>query len=168
MEQNKFEIEAKRMRPALLRLAVRYVENADDAEDVIQDVLLKLWFLRDKLDKYRSLDALAVVVTKHLCLNRRRGKKLELVALEEGLAVGYEDTPELKLVGEEKMQELLRLIADLPDLQQSVLRMKHIEGFEVEEIARITGSTAIAVRTNLSRARKRVREQFMLQNKEWN
>ena len=68
--------------------------------------------------------------------------------------------------GEEKMQELMKLIHALPDLQQAVLRMKHIEGFEVEEIARLTGSTPIAVRTNLSRARKRVREQFLLQNQE--
>ena len=46
MEQNEFEIEAKRMRPALLRMATRYLEDSDDAEDVVQDVLLKLWFLR--------------------------------------------------------------------------------------------------------------------------
>ena len=76
MEQNKFEIEAKRMRPALLRLAMRYMENADDAEDVIQDVLLKLWFLRERLDEYRSLDALAVVITRHQCLNQMRGRKM--------------------------------------------------------------------------------------------
>ena len=43
--------------------------------------------------------------------------------------------------------------------------MKHIEGFEVEEIARMTGSTPVAVRTNLSRARKKVREQFMIHNR---
>ena len=65
------------------------------------------------------------------------------------------------------MKELLELIATLPDLQQAILRMKHIDGFEVEEIARLTGSTVIAVRTNLSRARKKVREQFMKRNKEW-
>ena len=51
--------------------------------------------------------------------------------------------------------------------EQAILRMKHIDGFEVEEIARLTGSTVIAVRTNLSRARKKVREQFMKRNKEW-
>ena len=72
MERQQFEIEAKRMRPALLRLASRYMEDADEAEDVIQDVLLKLWFLREKLDRYRSVDALAMVITKHLCINQLR------------------------------------------------------------------------------------------------
>lgn len=60
----------------------------------------------------------------------------------------------MKLVEEENMQEILEVIGTLPDLQQSILRMKHLEGFEVEEIARLTGSTPVAVRTNLSRARK--------------
>ncbi|MBQ8888664.1 MAG: sigma-70 family RNA polymerase sigma factor [Bacteroidaceae bacterium] len=156
------------MRPALLRLAVRYTENTDEAEDVVQDVLLKLWFLRDRLDEYRSIDALAVVITKHLCLNRRRGIQIEQRTLDEGMYIIGEDSPERKLIKEERMEELLELIATLPNLQQAILRMKHIEGFEVEEIARLTGSTPIAIRTNLSRARKKVREQFLMRNKEWN
>ena len=168
MEQHKFEIEAKRMRPALLRLAMRYTEDADEAEDVIQEVLLKLWFLRDRLDAYRSVDALAIVITKHLCLNRKRSVQAEKVSLEEGMAIVCEDTPEQTLIREERMDELLELIAGLPNLQQAILRMKHVEGFEVEEIARMTGSTPIAIRTNLSRARKKVREQFLRRNKEWN
>mgnify|MGYP003107973006 CR=1 FL=1 len=134
------------MRPALLRMATRYLEDSDDAEDVVQDVLLKLWFLRGKLDKYRSVDALAIVITKHLCINCIRGARIEKVA-------------------EENMQEILDSISTLPNLQQAILRMKHIEGFEVEEIARMTGSTPVAVRTNLSRARKKVREQFMIHNR---
>ena len=167
MEQHKFEIEAKRMRPAILRMATHYTEDTDEAEDVVQETLLKLWFLRDRLSQYRNVDALAMVITKHLCINRKRGKHLVTVSLEEGLTIVGEQNPERRLMDEERMQELLELIATLPNLQQSILKMKHIEGFEVEEIARLTGSTVIAVRTNLSRARKKVREQFMKRNKEW-
>ena len=156
------------MRPALLRLAMRYTEDTDEAEDVIQDVLLKLWFLRDRLDRYRSIDALATVITKHLCLNWKRDRHPDFVALEEGMIIFVEDTPEQELVREERMEELLALIGKLPDLQQAILRMKHVEGFEVEEIARLTGRNPVAVRTNLSRARKKVREQFLMKNKIWN
>ena len=168
MEQHKFEIEAKRMRPSILRLAMHYTEDEDEAEDVVQEVLLKLWFLRERLESYRSIDALAMVITRHLCLNRKRERHLEKVPLEEGKAIIGEDSPEWMIIQEEKMDEILKLIAGLPDLQQAVLRMKHVEGFEVEEIARLTGSNPIAVRTNLSRARKKVREEFLKRNKEWN
>ena len=167
MEQHKFEIEAKRMRPALLRMATHYTEDTDEAEDVVQETLLKLWFLRDRLSQYRNVEALAMIITKHLCINRKRGQHLVTVSLEEGLTIIGEQNPERRLMDEERMQELLDMIATLPDLQQSILKMKHIEGMEVEEIARLTGSTPIAVRTNLSRARKKVREQFMRRNKEW-
>lgn len=156
------------MRPALLRMAIRYLENSDEAEDVVQDAMLKLWFLRDRLDQYRSVDALAIVITKHLCINRLRGIRIEKVDLEQGISMGGGENPEMKLVEEENMQEILEVISTLPDLQQAVLRMKHLEGFEVEEIARLTGSTPVAVRTNLSRARKKVKEQFMIYNKVWN
>lgn len=168
MEQHKFEIEAKRMRPALLRMALRYLENPDEAEDVVQDALLKLWFLRDRLDQYRSVDALAIIIIKHLCINRLRGIRIVKVELEQGISIVGGENPEMKLVEEENMQEILEVINTLPDLQQAILRMKHLEGFEVEEIARLMGSTPVAVRTNLSRARKKVREQFMIYNKVWN
>lgn len=57
------------MRPQLLQLAIRYLNNGDDAEDVVQDTLLKLWFLRDRLDDYRSVDSLASVITRHLAIS---------------------------------------------------------------------------------------------------
>lgn len=161
MERQQFEIEAQRIRPALLRMANRYMEDTDEAEDVVQDVLLKLWFLREKLDRYRSVDALAIVITKHLCINKLRGIRVETVDLQQGLSIDGGEKADKRLLENEEMQEVLQAIATLPDLQQAVLRMKHIEGFEVEEIARITGSTPVAVRTNLSRARKRIREQFI-------
>ena len=156
------------MRPSILRLAMHYTEDEDEAEDVVQEVLLKLWFLRERLESYRSIDALAMVITRHLCLNRKRERHLEKVPLEEGKAIIGEDSPEWMIIQEERMDEILNLIAGLPDLQQAVLRMKHVEGFEVEEIARLTGSNPIAVRTNLSRARKKVREEFLKRNKVWN
>ena len=156
------------MRPSILRLAMHYTEDEDEAEDVVQEVLLKLWFLRERLESYRNIDALAMVITRHLCLNRKRERHLEKVPLEEGKAIIGEDSPEWMIIQEEKMDEILKLIAGLPDLQQAVLRMKHVEGFEVEEIARLTGSNPIAVRTNLSRARKKVREEFLKRNKVWN
>ena len=155
------------MRPALLRIAKHYMEDTDEAEDAVQETLIKLWFLRERLSQYRSIDALAMVIIKHLCFNIKRGQHPDIVSLEEGLTIEGEPDPEWKLISKERMRELLKLISNLPDLQQAILRMKHIEGMEVEEIARITGSTAIAVRTNLSRARKRVREQFMRRNNEW-
>ena len=59
-----------------------------------------------------------------------------------------------------------QLISQLPAVQQTIIRMKDVEGYEIGEIAEITGSQVEAIRSNLSRARKKIREQFLLLNKQ--
>ena len=58
------------------------------------------------------------------------------------------------------------LISKLPSLQQTIIRMKDIEGYELAEIAEITATPVENVRVNLSRARKKIREQFLQLNKQ--
>lgn len=140
------------MRPALLRMAIRYLENSDEAEDAVQDALLKLWFLRDRLDQYRSVDALAIVITKHLCINRLRGTRIEKVDLEQGISIGGGENPEMKLVEEENMQEILEVIGTLPDLQQSIPGMR-----EVCRENRVCRSQTVRRRLPEGRDRKRYR-----------
>lgn len=161
MERKEFESRITRMRPQLLQLAIRYLNNGDDAEDVVQDTLLKLWFLRDRLDDYRSVDSLASVITRHLAISCIRSRRSGMVDIDELYDVKGDELTETKIIREESLKEIFDAISALPDLQQSILRMKHVEGFEVEEIAAITGSNPGAVRVNLSRARKRVKQQFM-------
>lgn len=161
METNRFEIEAKRMRPRLLSLATRYVGNTNDAEDVTQETLLKLWFMRERLEHYQSVEALALVTVKHLCLNVLRNRKETTETDPATLPLADEKTAEQQWVEQEEEEEIRTLVESLPNLQQAILKMRHIEGLEVEEIARITDSNAVAVRANLSRARRRIKEQFM-------
>ena len=62
MEQREFEIEVGRIRPRLHHEAMRYVSDEADAEDIAQEVVLKLWVMHDRLDEYRSMEALAVAM----------------------------------------------------------------------------------------------------------
>ena len=92
---------------------------------------------RDRLGDYRSVEAMAVVITRHLCLSRKRdyGKSLDLQALKETTDSG---SPEQLLIGRETEGRLLELIDSLPDRQQAILRMKHVDGMETDEIAALT------------------------------
>ena len=155
MERKEFEILVKRIRPRVLRESFHYVEDPDESEDITQDVMLKLWSMREHLEEYRSVEALAVVMAKHLSLNRRRsfGRFLRDLFPQD---LEDEMTPESRTISKEEEKKLTRLIDSLPDVQQATLRMKHIDGMEVEEIAAMTGATVNAVRVNLSRARKKI------------
>lgn len=154
MTRSKFESEAGRLRPMLLRVATSIVGNEDDGADVVQETLLKLWFLRDRLESYSCLDAPARVIVRNLSINfvrrRARGPVATDRLPEEAV---YERDESLS-------DEMADALSRLPDTEQAVLRMKHLEGFETEEIAAMIHSTPGAVRTALSRARRRIRDLY--------
>jgi len=160
MEQEQFKQVVVPLRRKLLIYAQRFLENPDDAEDVVQEVLLKLWYMRENLMSYESIPALATQITKHLCLNRLKAHSYKWEELE-GISVESEiPSPYSQLEQKDSVAQVMRIIDRLPDLQQTILRMKHIDGFEIDEIAALTGSRPEAIRMNLSRARKTVKELF--------
>lgn len=138
----------------LLRVAVSITGNEEDSADVVQETLLKLWFLRDRLNEYESVEAPARVIVRNLSLNVLRHRALSPVYAGE--------IPETVTCDPEESlsDEMTAALARLPDTEQAVLRMKHLEGFETEEIAEMIHSTPGAVRTALSRARRRIREYY--------
>jgi RNA polymerase sigma-70 factor (ECF subfamily) len=152
MNPKAFEIWIKELRPQLFLLSVRILGDEDEAEDVVQDTVLKLWSMEGRLDEYRSPDALARVITRRLSLNAIRSKRHGSPRVD----IPMSDSPEDRMIDEEEEEREKELIRSLPDKQQVVLRMKHIDGMEVSEIAQVTGMTRDAVRQNLSRARKKI------------
>jgi len=161
MKHEEFKREVLPMRNDLLFYAKRILDDSADAEDIVQEVFLKLWYMRDELGQYRNLQALSVTMTKHLCLNRLKVKERKQEEIREWTLVNDTNSPEQELEQKDNVAHVLRIIEQLPSLQQTILRMKHVDGYEVEEIAELTGTNADAVRMNLSRGRKKVRDIFM-------
>lgn len=151
MTTETFRQEAQRMRTTLVRLAFGILRDSDEAEDVVQDVLLRLWQMRDQLRM--PIEPLARVLTRNYCIDIVRRKK---PAAELSMAVFQEEDEALR----ERIERMMKVIETLPDLQQTILRLRHMEGMEFKEIAELTGSTEVAVRKALSRARQAVRDKF--------
>ncbi len=151
MTTETFRQEAQRMRTTLVRLAFGILRDSDEAEDVVQDVLLRLWQMRDQLRM--PIEPLARVLTRNRCIDIARRKK---PAAELSMAVFQEEDEALR----ERIERMMKVIETLPDLQQTILRLRHMEGMEFKEIAELTGSTEVAVRKTLSRARQAVRDKF--------
>ena len=154
MERREFEQLVSEISPQLTTTARSILISPEEAADAVQDTLLRLWSMRDRLDSYDKPVAVAALILRRLCITAVRSKKTS-VGLEEAMRIkAIEDT--------EPIDPMLRTIIDrLPDREQAVLRMKHIDGMEIDEIAKLVGSNPTAVRTALSRARKKVRDIYL-------
>ena len=166
MEQERFIREILPLRKQLLNYSRSILENPEDAEDVVQEVLMKLWYMRKELHTYENVTALSVQITKHLCLNRlkaiqRKTERLEGFSKVELAVESDVSSPHAQLEQKDDVSHVMKIIDRLPDLQQTILRMRHIDGLELDEIVALTGSKPEAVRMNLSRARKKVKELFL-------
>ena len=82
MELKQFKITVVPLRDKLLNYARRMTDDPSDAEDAVQEVMLKLWNLRQKLDEYRSIEAVAMTMTHHLCMDMWRTRHTASVPLE--------------------------------------------------------------------------------------
>lgn len=136
----------------MMNVARRYLAD-DDAEDTVQDALLRLWQMVDKLRM--PLDGLASVLVRNLCVDKERRRHRTLALTEAG---DYEDNGR-----DERIERMMGIIESLPSLQQTILRLRHMEGMEMKDIAEIIGSSEVALRKALSRARQAVRQQYMKQ-----
>lgn len=169
MTQEQFKEEARRLRPRLMETARRYVGD-DDAEDAVQDALLCLWQMVG--DLRLPIDALAVRLTRNLCIDRLR--RQHPIASSSVLSPSAFSPPVLSValdgspVGEandddERIDRMMAVIETLPSLQQTILRLRHLEGMEMKDIAELIGSSEVAIRKAPSRARQAVRSQYMKQ-----
>lgn len=161
MELEVFKKQVIPLRRKLQNIVFKLLQDEDDAEDIVQETFLKLWSMRDKLDAYNSVEALAVQIARNKALDKMKARKTERV--EEGSkGIASEALTPDKALEQLDLVELVRhIVESLPLLQQEIIRMKDIEGYEMNEIAEITGTQVEAVRVNLSRARKKVRDKFM-------
>jgi len=149
------------IRSDLERLARKKLSVQADAEDLVQEVLMRLWLVREKWSAHQNCKPLAINILEHCVIDRYRKAK-EMEPIENQPLVANIETPHQYAETRDLGRFIWTLIEQLPPLQQLIMRLKDIEGHEIEEIAIITNITPEAVRMNLSRARKRIRDEMII------
>ncbi len=161
MDLPDFQSQVYPLKNKLFRFARRMLDHTEEAEDTVQDVFIRLWNIRQKLGEYRSVEALAMVTARNLCLDRIKSRRHPVENLEDHRRF-LENMPDPGSADHAEMAGEVRLaIRSLPDPQQAIIHLRDIEGYEFGEIAAITGMNENAVRVALSRARKRIREHLI-------
>ena len=147
--------------PRLQRVALRLLGNVEDAEDIVQEVYMKLWSKRDALPDVKDVEAYCVTLTKNMCIDRLRMAEVEKEDVDEvPTMLAATDDVEAQVERRDAVEQVQRIIGTLPEHQQQVITLRDMEDCSFEEIVEQTGLTAVNIRMLLSRARKTIRERL--------
>ena len=144
------------LKDEMYRFAKRFVLSSDEAEDVVQDLMMKFWQKKEELANFGNLKSYALKSVKNECLNRLKHHDVKL-----GFADFQMHRSELYQVDTNNLKEqILGFINQLPEKQKAVIHLKDVEEYEVSEISEMLEMEENAVRVNLMRARQKVKEQI--------
>ena len=164
MEKEEFSKLARAMRADIMALSRRFLGDETEAEDNVQDTLLRLWSVRHRLEEVRSVSALTFAICRNLCISKLRRHKTVPLSLSDEIRIASDHDTAWQLEDEENARWLEGRIGELPFAQMQILRMSQQDGLENSEIAELLGITETTVRTALSKARKRLLKQFIMHN----
>jgi len=163
MEKSAFEQKARTWREKALEVSMHYGAGKDEAEDIAQDVMLRLWQMHEELERFRSVEAIVALMAKHLIRNHQRRKPSEV--LDEAMIVSMNTSPHEVLETKENEEWLSAKLQQLPTTQRTLLYMRQVERKSYEEIAILLGIEVTSVSTLLARARRTLLEEIKRRNK---
>lgn len=152
------------IRHKLYRFALRITGSAHDAEDVVQEVLERVWKTpADQSAAVQNWEAWCMTLTRNRSLDRTRSRDLRRTAPLDGLGERTSEghSPARSAELRDLADQVRRLMQDLPEKQRLVMHLRDVEELTYEEIAESLGISLDQVKVNLHRARKTVREHML-------
>ena len=166
MDVSRFKEEVLPLKNKLFRFSLHIVKDEELAKDVVQESLIKVWEKRDELNQIQNLEAWCMQVTRNKALDKLRSKHVKKTDLFE---VEFDtrkekDTPVVLTERNEIMNRIQFLIDALPNRQREVMQLRDIEGYSYKEIADMLEIDINLVKTNLFRARRKLKESLIKEN----
>jgi RNA polymerase sigma-70 factor (ECF subfamily) len=146
----------------LYRFTLGIIKDTAEAQDVVQEVLIKVWNKRDELDHINNIEAWCMRLTKNLAIDKLRSKHRRTEDIETTYSLSSsESTPFEQTAVKDSVSKIKNMIADLPQKQKEVILLRDIEGFSYQEISDTLNMSLAQVKTNLFRARQQIKALFL-------
>ena len=158
-----FQTDILPLKNELYRLALRITMNAAEAEDVVQETMMKVWSRRDQWQQIESIEAFCMTICRNLSLDKVRRMDNQTQSLDstyDPKDQGVAANPEEQAVQRDRVQLVRQLISQLPEKQRSCMQLRDMEGKSYKDIAAILGITEEQVKVNIFRARQTIKERF--------
>jgi RNA polymerase sigma factor (sigma-70 family) len=170
MESKEFKKRILPLGQNLYRFASGILKDSHEAEDVVQDIFMKLWNMRDRIEEINNLNAFAYKMTRNICLDKLKGRRMHYYDTT-GKGVPEPEVndpnPESMVEMKDSAERVKNLISNLPEQQKSIIYMRDVDGYSYEEISEIMSMEINAIRVTLSRARRSVRESLIKIQEPW-
>ena len=162
MKEISFRNDVLPLKDKLFRLALRITLNREEAEDIVQDTLIKVWNSRDKWQQLDSIEAYSLTIARNLSLDRIKKMENQNGSLEDEKTERPDTTsnPSERMIQKDKLDIVKRMIDELPEKQRSCIQLRDIEGKAYKDIAQILGITEEQVKINIFRARQTIKQRF--------
>jgi len=159
MRQNKFKATLLPVRNKLFRLALSITGNKEDAEDIVQDVLLHV-LKKEDWEQIENIEAYCFRSTRNRALDMIALKDNQIESLPDDFDFPVQDDISKKVEAQEYIDWMEKWLNQLPEKQQTIFRLREIEELSYKEIASILNITEEQVKINLFRLRRRLKEYF--------
>lgn len=166
MREISFKNDVLPLKDKLFRLALRITQNREEAEDMVQDTLMKLWNQREQWSTIQNMESYSLTICRNLSLDLIERKERKNVTLDETVYDRPDNalTQEESLVAQQQMKAIEQLISRLGEKQRTIIQLRDIEGKTYQEIADILQISVSDVKVNLFRARQKLREELKIKS----
>lgn len=163
MPTTSFQHDILPLKDKLFRLALRITLNPAEAEDVVQETMVKVWNRRDSWGTIDNIENFCLTICRNLALDKTRHMGNQTLSLETEMEPSdnsHHANPEEQVIQQDRIRLVRQLINQLPEKQRSCMQLRDIEGKSYKDIAAILQITEEQVKINIFRARQTIREQF--------
>lgn len=147
----------------LFRLALRITLSRFEAEDIVQDTLIKVWNRRSDWEDIDSIEAFSLTICRNLSLDRIKKKENDNNSLEDvkGVEPLSSSNPQDRMIQADRVNLIRQIVDSLPEKQRSCMQLRDFEGKSYKEIAVILDITEEQVKVNIFRARQAVKQRYL-------
>ncbi|MDD6752700.1 MAG: sigma-70 family RNA polymerase sigma factor [Prevotella sp.] len=162
MKKVSFRNDILPLKNILYRLALRITCNNAEAEDIVQDTLMKVWNRRERWDEIDSIEAFCMTICRNLALDRMRKMDNHNGSLEDNLRETPSATrnPYEEMNQKDRIQLVRKLVDSLPEKQRTCMQLRDFEGKSYKEVAEILQISEDQVKVNIFRARQTIKQRF--------
>lgn len=161
MQKISFRNDILPLKDKLFRLALCITRNREEAEDIVQDTMLRVWNRREEWNVWETVEGFCLTICRNLAIDRSQKMDARHVELTpEVTELPDLAAPDKLMERDERLGLLHRLIAELPEKQRTILQLRDVEGKSYKEIAGILQLTEEVVKVNLFRARQRIKLKY--------